>query len=119
MAGNCLVFGIRCLEAAGVDSTKYDAMVRGIAVAVATFACLVHIFSRRGGICLGNIFALIKVLMLAMMVIISFCAWGGAFGSKNYATANMAAQNAFTDPASEPYGYVQAFFVRNIRLEWF
>jgi len=44
-----------------------------------------------------------------MMVIIGFCAWGGAFKTKNYATQNMAAQNAFKAPATEPYGYVQAF----------
>jgi amino acid permease len=109
MAGNCLVFGIRSIEAAGHDSTKYPGSVRGIAVGAATFACLIHIFSRRGGIWLGNVFAVIKVLMLTMMVIIGFCAWGGAFKTKNYATQNMAAQNAFKAPATEPYGYVQAF----------
>jgi amino acid permease len=109
MAGNCLVFGIRCIEAAGLDSTKYTGSVRGIAVGVATFACLIHMVSRRGGIWLGNLFAIIKVLLLTMMVIIGFCAWGGVFKTKNYATENMAAQHAFEDPAREPYGYVKAF----------
>lgn len=109
MAGNCLVFGIRCIEAAGFDSANYDSAVRGIAVGVATFACLIHTFSRRGGIYLGNFFAVIKVLLLTMMIIVGFCAWGGAFGTENYATHNMAAQNAFKDPSSDSYGYVSAF----------
>ena len=109
MAGNCLVFGIRSMEAAGLDSTKHSGSVRGIAVGVATFACLTHMFSRRGGIWLGNLFAVIKILVLTMIVIIGFCAWGGAFKTKNYATENMAAQHAFEHPASEPYGYVRAF----------
>jgi amino acid permease len=109
MAGNCLVFGIRAVQAAGYVSTEHNSAVRGIAVGAATFACLIHIFSRRAGIWLGNLFAIIKVLMLTMMVIIGFCAWGGAFKTETYATQNMAAQNAFKDPASEPYGYVKAF----------
>jgi L-asparagine transporter-like permease len=109
MAGNCLVFGIRCIEAAGYDSTKYNSTVRGIAVAVATFVCLIHTFSRRGGIYLGNFFAVIKVLMLTMMIIIGFCAWGGVFHTPNYATQNMAAQNAFKDASNDSYGYVSAF----------
>ena len=109
MAGNALIFGIRCFEAAGLPSQNYDSAVRGIAVAVTTFACLIHTVSRRGGIWLGNLFALIKVLLLTMIIIIGFCAWGGAFHTKNYATENMAAQNAFKNPASDSYGYVQAF----------
>jgi len=104
-----LIFGIRCFEAAGLDSTKHDAAVRGVAVAVATFACLIHTVSRRGGIWLGNFLAAIKVLMLTMMIIVGFCAWGGAFKTENYATENMAAQNAFRDPATGSYGYAKAF----------
>ena len=109
MAGNCLVFGFRCIEAAGFDGRNYDGSVRGIAIGVATFACLIHIVSRRGGIWLGNVFALIKVLMLTMMVVVGFCAWGGAFKSRNHATENMAAQHAFAHPATESDGYVRAF----------
>jgi amino acid transporter len=109
MAGNCLVFGLRCLDAAGLVSSDYDGTVRGIAVGVATFACLIHTVSRRGGIWLGNLFAVIKVLMLTLMVILGFCAWGGAFKSKSYADENMSVHNSFRNPSSEPYGYVSAF----------
>lgn len=109
MAGNCLVFGIRIMEAAGYASDNHAGAVRGIAVGVATFACLIHTFSRRGGIWLGNLFAAIKVLLLTLMVIVGFCAWGGVFHTKSYAVDNMAVQNAFAKPATEPFGYVSAF----------
>ncbi|QDS77828.1 hypothetical protein FKW77_006162 [Venturia effusa] len=108
-AGNSLGFGIRIVQAAGHEPADYDATVRGIAVAVATLTCLIHTFSRRGGIWLGNLFALIKVLLLTLMVILGFCAWGGAFKTKNYVSENMAVQNAFAKPATEPFGYVSAF----------
>ncbi|KAE9994399.1 hypothetical protein EG327_010839 [Venturia inaequalis] len=109
MAGNCLVFGIRIIQAAGYNPDGYDGAVRGIAVGVATLACLVHTFSRRGGIWLGNLFALIKVLLLTLMVIVGICAWGGAFKTENYVSENLAVQNAFAKPATEPFGYVNAF----------
>lgn len=92
VAGNCLVFGIRIIQASGHNPDKYDGAVRGIAVGVATFACLIHTFSRRGGIWLRNSFALIKVFLLTLMVIVGFCAWGGAFKMKNYVSENMAVQ---------------------------
>jgi len=107
MAGNCLIFGIRTLEAANVQVT--NSAVRGIAVAVATFACGIHAFSRRGGIWLGNLLALIKVLMLLMMIVTAICACAGVFKTKNYAIENMTANHAFADPAKDSYGYVKAF----------
>lgn len=107
MAGNCLIFGIRTLEAANVPVT--DSAVRGIAVGVATFACGVHAVSRRGGIWLGNLFAIIKVLMLLMMIVTGICAWAGAFKTKTYVNENMAVSHAFADPAEDSYGYTTAF----------
>jgi amino acid transporter len=107
MAGNCIVFGIRIIEAAGGEVT--NGAVRGIAIAAATFACGIHAFSRRGGIWLSNIFALIKVLILVLMIVTGICAWAGAFKTKNYATENMAANRAFKDASPESYGYVSAF----------
>lgn len=106
MAGNCLIFGIRTLEAANVPVT--NSAVRGLAVGAATFACLIHSFSRRGGIWLGNLFAVIKVLMLLLVIITGICAWAGAFKTKNYANENMAVNYAFKDPASDSYGYSKA-----------
>ena len=107
MAGNCLIFGIRTLEAANVEVT--NSAVRGLAVAAATFACLIHALSRRGGIWLGNIFAVIKVMMLLLIIITGICAWAGAFDTRSYAVDNMAVDNAFKNSASEAYGYTKAF----------
>src|ERR1700761_8603627 len=47
MAGNCLVFGIRILMA--VNAPVTNGAVRAIAIGVATAACFIHAFSRRGG----------------------------------------------------------------------
>lgn len=102
-----MIFGIRTLEAANVEIT--NSAVRGLAVAAATFACLIHALSRRGGIWLGNAFAVIKVMMLLLIIITGICAWAGAFDTKTYAVDNMAVDRAFSDPADEAYGYTKAF----------
>jgi len=107
MAGNCLIFGIRTLEAANVPAS--NSTVRGVAVAAATFACLIHSFSRRGGIWLGNFLAVIKVLMLLVIIVTGVCAWAGAFKTKTYANENMDIDRSFSDPAKESYGYAKAF----------
>jgi hypothetical protein len=107
MAGNCLIFGIRVLQAANVPVN--DRAVRGIAIAAATGACLIHSFSRRGGIWLGNLFAFIKVLMLLLIIITGICAWAGAFHTRNYASDNMAFDHAFANSSNDSYGYTQAF----------
>jgi L-asparagine transporter-like permease len=107
MAGNCLIFGIRTLQAANAPVT--NSAVRGLAVAAATVACLIHSFSRRGGIWLGNIFALIKVLMLLLIIITGICAWAGVFHTPNYASDNMALNHSFADSSNDSYGYTQAF----------
>jgi len=107
MAGNCLIFGIRILEAADVPAS--NSTVRGIAVAVATFACLIHSFSRRGGIWLGNVLAAIKVLMLLVIIVTGICAWAGAFKTKTYANENLAIDRSFKNPATDSYGYARGF----------
>lgn len=107
MAGNCLVFGIRVLMAANVPVT--NGSVRGIAISVATAACFIHAFSRRGGIWLGNFIAVIKVLILLMIIITAICALAGAFHSTTYADENMAIQHSFANASQDSYGYAQAF----------
>ena len=107
MAGNCLIFGIRTLEAADLRVT--NPRVRGLAIGAATVGCGIHAFSRRGGIWLGNAFALVKVCMLLMMIILGVCAWTGMFESSMFVEDNLAAKNSFKHPTSDPYGYVKAF----------
>jgi hypothetical protein len=107
MAGNCLIFGVRTLEAANIMIT--NSRVRGLAVAAATLACLIHSFSRRGGIYLSNAFALVKVMMLLLIIITGICAWAGAFQTSTFASQNMAVNNAFAGASDDSYGYTKAF----------
>jgi len=102
MAGNCLIFGIRVLQAANVPVN--DRAVRGIAIAAATGACLIHSFSRRGGIWLGNLFAFIKVLMLLLIIITGICStretmpvtiWHLIMPSQIHQTIHMATRKHF------------------------
>ena len=102
-----MIFGIRTLQAANVPVT--NSAVRGLAVAAATVACLIHSFSRRGGIWLGNIFALIKILMLLLVIIVGICAWAGAFHTETYAYQNLAVNNSFEGASQDSYGYTSAF----------
>lgn len=107
MAGNCLIFCIHTLQAANAPAS--NSAVRGLAVAAATLACLIHAFSRRGGIWLGNFFALIKVLMLLLVVIVGICAWAGVFHTETYAYQNLAVNNSFKGASQDSYGYTSAF----------
>jgi amino acid permease len=94
MAGNCLIFGIRVFEAANVPASD-------------------HAVSRRGGIWLGNLLAVIKVLMLLLIIITGICAWAGAFNTPNSnansVSQNLAVSHSFANPSNDSYGYAQAF----------
>lgn len=81
-AGNALAFGIYAMKAAG-QTNPSPSTVRGIAVAAATLACLVHYLWRRGGILLINIFAILKVLILLSIIGLGFSASAGvSFGHR-------------------------------------
>ncbi|KNB12135.1 hypothetical protein FOXG_11788 [Fusarium oxysporum f. sp. lycopersici 4287] len=72
MAGNCINCALRLVEAANPEIDAGDlseGTIRGIAIVIAIFPCWIHAFSRRGGILLNNLLALIKVLMLIFMII--------------------------------------------------
>lgn len=69
------------LDAAGKNDIKnYDGVVRGIAVAVATFSCLIHGIWRQGGLYLNNLLAVMKILILVIMFLLGMLAQGGVFG---------------------------------------
>ncbi|RSL95472.1 hypothetical protein CDV31_013869 [Fusarium ambrosium] len=84
MAGNCINCALRLVEAANpeMDPSKFDeGKIRGIAIVIAIFPCLIHAFSRRGGILLNNLLAFIKVLMLIFMIIATWAVAGGPLGA--------------------------------------
>lgn len=110
-AGNAIFFGELALEAAGIKDSHDSA--RGIAIAVTTFACLIHGIWRRGGIILNNIFAIIKIAILILIIIIGFIALGGHFErdgrTQNFASQNLKPSNAFAAAPTVTYGYVESF----------
>jgi amino acid transporter len=83
MAGNCIQCALRIVEAANPEKNVGDlseSTIRGIAIVIAIFPCLIHAFSRRGGILLNNLLAFIKVLMLIFMIIATWAVAGGPSG---------------------------------------
>ncbi|KAF2457315.1 amino acid permease-domain-containing protein [Lineolata rhizophorae] len=109
MAGNCINFAQRVLQASNVNEPSKGA-VRGIALAAATFSCFIHAFSRRGGISLNNILAIMKVCILLLIVIAAIIFGSGGFkNSQVQTTQNLDAQNSFDGASSEANGYAHAF----------
>ncbi|WXC63072.1 hypothetical protein SNK03_008888 [Fusarium graminearum] len=80
MAGNCINFATMVLSASGNDDPSSGA-VRGIAIGIAILTCFIHTFSRRGGIFLNNMLAIIKVMMLLLIIVTAIIV--GAGGLKN------------------------------------
>lgn len=119
MAGNSLFFGEYIMAAAGagkpedIDSDAmiaYNVKVRCIAIAAVTLACILHGLWRKGGIYLNNFFAMIKVLILLLIIVVGICAWAGVFkGKANHAATNMSLPNSFQGSENDSYGYCQAF----------
>ncbi|KAK0752576.1 amino acid permease-domain-containing protein [Schizothecium vesticola] len=71
MASNCIAFAVRVLAAAdvGQGTLNNNGLVRGIALAAAAFACIIHSVSRRGGIWLSNFLACVKVGILLLIIV--------------------------------------------------
>ncbi|KAH0556312.1 hypothetical protein GP486_005760 [Trichoglossum hirsutum] len=75
ISGNAVAFGIYVLIAAGCDPIS-DPLQRGpvigLAIGALTVCASLHIFSRRGGILVNNMFAVVKVAMLLVIAILGF-----------------------------------------------
>lgn len=117
MAGNCINFSVRAFEAAGIEEKdQSSAVIRGVSIAVATFACFIHAISRRGGILLNNVFAVVKAAFLLVIIITAIVFSTGAFGttidqatSETIVTSNLAPSKAFASSPSDANGYARAF----------
>ncbi|OBR02146.1 High-affinity methionine permease [Colletotrichum higginsianum IMI 349063] len=109
MAGNCIHFALRVMEAAGVENPK-NGPVRGIALAAAIFACGVHAISRRFGILLNNTLAVMKIMIMLLIIIAAIIVGAGGFpNTPNVISANTSPKNSFKDASQEVNGYAQAF----------
>ncbi|KIW96185.1 uncharacterized protein Z519_03252 [Cladophialophora bantiana CBS 173.52] len=107
-AGNAIVFAENIMQAAGKEAM--NASVRGIAVSVITFACLLHAISRTGGVWLNNFFGAVKFVMLLVLFILGVVyAAGGFGGSDETAAKNLNVHKSFAGAATSSYGYAEAF----------
>ncbi|KAF2401731.1 amino acid transporter [Trichodelitschia bisporula] len=77
LSGNAIALGRYVLLAAGHEDPQQKPVI-GIAVGVLSAVVLLHVFSRSGGLVLSNAFALLKVAILAIIIILGFAVRGGA-----------------------------------------
>jgi amino acid transporter len=109
MAGNAINFAVCILRAGGTEHPD-NGLVRGIAITCATLTCFIHAFSRRGGIWLNNMFALVKIAMLLLIVITAIVvAAHGLPESANYIEENTNPAAAFDAKNTDANGYAHAF----------
>lgn len=107
-AGNALICAECLLRASG--TTTSAGAVRGVAIGIASFACLLHATSRTGGIYLFNIFGIIKIGMLLAMFGLGAAFAGGAFGgSTAVVSENLSIHNSTASALGSAYGYAEAF----------
>lgn len=114
MASNCVDCALRLLQAANPQTTDESyandkKAVYGIAVTIAIVTCFIHAFSRRGGIFLSNLLAVVKV---CFMMVIIFATWAVAGGPSGISSLRQEEEDILaSEPASynEHSGYTQAF----------
>lgn len=118
---NAMSFGIRVLEAADRPVDNFTS--RGIAIAVITFAVILHGTWRQAGIWVNNAFAVVKILILLLIILTGLISWGGVFNPSkdkaNYlgvptsnpgvAASNFSVHNAFRNPSHNSYGFAESF----------
>lgn len=106
MAGNCILFALYVLRAAGLRDHELNVgNVRGLALGVAVFACFIHAFSRRGGILLNNILAMFKIAVLLLIIITTIVV---STEPKNNHSGDMVGSEVFNGNGSAN-GYASAF----------
>ena len=109
LSGNAIAFGSLVLQAAGHTDPSHGAVL-GLAVMSLTVACVLHICSRRGGILVNNCFAVLKVTMLIVIIILGFSISSGAsFGGDSSQPANFAPSSSFVDPRPDVASYTDSF----------
>ncbi|KAM5350606.1 hypothetical protein ACJ41O_007111 [Fusarium nematophilum] len=108
MAGNSISFATRVLQAAGNENPDGGA-VRGIAIGIAILTCFIHAFSRRGGIWLNNLLAIVKVLILLLIIVTAIVVGAGGLDTENVIDENTKPSNAFGNASGDANGYAHAF----------
>ncbi|KAH8671838.1 amino acid/polyamine transporter I [Tricladium varicosporioides] len=116
-SANALSFASHVLAAAGKsriydDSPPADLanLARVIAIATMTGVCFLHGIWRKLGIAINNLFALFKILILLLVIILGFVSIGGTvFGTQSPAGDNFAPNKSFKNAQDQPYGFAQAY----------
>ncbi|CAG9978291.1 unnamed protein product [Clonostachys byssicola] len=108
MAGNSISFAIRVMSAAGNDSPD-NGTVRGIAIAIAIITCFIHAVSRRFGIWLNNVLAVIKVCILLLVIITAIVVGAGGLNTPNVLPENTNIKTAFEGRSTDLNDYSHAF----------
>lgn len=114
LAGNALALARYIMLAAGHSDadgrvTTGRGPVIGIAIAALTLVILLHMSSRRGGIALNNVFAILKVLLLLAIIVIGFAFRGDRLPQKTHLGGQNFA-NSFADRSHKVASYTQALF---------
>ena len=98
LSGNAISFGNYVMIAANRPNAP-RADIIGLAVAALSAAILLHICSRRGGILINNLFAVVKILILLAIIIMGFIkASGHKLGGAEKSTDNFKLQESFHGP---------------------
>ncbi|RGP78883.1 high-affinity methionine permease [Fusarium longipes] len=112
MAGNFINCALRLMEAANPKTDAgdfHEGTIRGIAIVIAIFPCLIHAFSRRGGIVLNNLLAFIKVFMLIFMIIATWVVAGAPSGVRGLPPSDPKDGTEPPNASNEGKAYAQAF----------
>jgi amino acid permease len=106
-AANALSFGDDVIGDRGTErGAVKDAAARGLAILAITFPCVLHAFTRRGGILLNNIAAVVKVAILCTFPIMAICVLAGV-ANTDHSRENMESTNSFANARSDVDSYTQ------------
>ncbi|OCK93857.1 amino acid transporter, partial [Cenococcum geophilum 1.58] len=135
ISGNAIAFAIYAMIASGkelgqINEKSQRGAIYAISIGLLTFCAGLHIFTRRGGIILSNIFATIKIAMVLTLAILGFVHAGGKFlQSKginemvvpnapfnitssminNATSTNLGIHTSFSTPRHDLGSYVESF----------
>jgi len=119
LSGNAIALGQYVMLAAGYSDennnlTASHGSVIGTAIAALTIVVLIHMFSRRGGILLNNAFAIFKILVFLVIIIIGFAVRGGANFSQaqpstKLGNGNFDTKTSFSDLSKNVSSFTTSF----------
>lgn len=111
-SGNGIIFGtnvlriIRYPDPVNLNDDKTGWIVKGIAVAVVTVACLLHGAWRAGGIWVQNSFAIMKIMILWFFIIAGLATYSKKINAVPDPGVDLAIETSFkpSESFTKPYG---------------